>query len=125
MGINIVVVSCCRLFCSYQFVVHLRSVSRKRVAATRSETSVVKEKLLSPVPEGKQEGLERNSLTFLSPGEKSVESLSSTPAMKKKRKLYSQTSQHSEVFTPPTDLDQDTPGSVVKKQLRARRNKKN
>ena len=30
-----------------------RSVSRKRVAASRSETSVMKEKLLSPVPEGK------------------------------------------------------------------------
>ena len=31
-----------------------RSVSRKRTAATRSETSVLKEKLLSPVPEGKE-----------------------------------------------------------------------
>ena len=35
-------------------VLDIRSVSRKRVAATRSESSVLKEKqLLSPVPEGK------------------------------------------------------------------------
>ena len=54
-----------------------------------------------------------------------AESLSLTPAQKKKRKLYSQTPQHSQVFTPPTDQEQDTPGSVVKKQLRARRAKKN
>ena len=46
------------------------------------------------------------------------------PSAKKKRKLYSQTPQHSQVFTPPTDLEQDTPGSVVKKQLRTRRAKK-
>ena len=58
-----------------------RSVSRKRTAATRSETSVLKEKLLSPVPEG----------------EKSVDSLSATPATKKKRKLYTTSSQHSQV----------------------------
>ena len=60
-------------------------------------------------------------------------SLAMTSAIKKKIKLYSMTPQHSEVgikvevglynaiylkvFTPPTDEELDTPGSVVKRQL--------
>jgi len=94
-----------------------RSVSRKRTVSSRSETSVLKEKqsfMLSPVPEGERSG---HSSTDVS--------LAMTPALKKKRKLCSMTPQHSEVFTPPTDAEQGaTPGSVVKRQLRTRRQSK-
>merc|ERR1712142_505109 len=93
-----------------------RSVSRKRTVSSRSEANILKEKqsfMLSPVPEGEKSG---NSSTDLS--------LAMTPALKKKRKLCSMTPQHSEVFTPPTDAEQSTPGSVVKRQLRSRRQSK-
>lgn len=94
-----------------------RSVSRKRTVSSRSDASVLKEKqsfMLSPVPEGERSG---HSSTDIS--------LAMTPALKKKRKLYSMTPQHSEVFTPPTDAEQGaTPGSVVKRQLRTRRQSK-
>ena len=68
---------------------------------------------LSPVPEGEKSA---NSSTDFT--------VANTPALKKKRKLYSMTPQHSEVFTPPTDLEESTPGSVVKRQLRTRRQSK-
>merc|ERR1712096_40302 len=81
----------------------------KRTASSRNETSVLREKqlsILSPVIEGERRA----------PSSTDV-SLAMTPAIKKKRKLYSMTPQHSEVFTPPTDEERDTPGSVVKRQL--------
>jgi len=93
-----------------------RSVSRKRTVSSRSETSVLREKqlsILSPVIEG-----ERSA-----PSSTDV-SLAMTPAIKKKRKLCSMTPQHSEVFTPPTDAERDTPGTSVKRQLRTRRQSK-
>ena len=68
-----------------------RSTSRKRTASSKAEASVLKESLaapLSPVPE-------------LSAGHNSSRDLSSvgvTPIQKKKRKLYKQTPQLSEVF---------------------------
>ena len=68
-----------------------RSTSRKRTASSKTEASVLKESLaapLSPVPE-------------LSAGHNSSRDLSSvgvTPIQKKKRKLYKQTPQLSEVF---------------------------
>ena len=82
--------------------------------------------MLSPVPEGEKSGNRSSDFTF-----------SSTPGVKKKRKLYSMTPQHSEVFffvsssnmihssilqvfTPPTDIEGSTPGSVVKRQIRTR-----
>jgi len=95
-----------------------RSVSRKRTVSSRSETSVLKENkmlMLSPVPEGERSGNNSTNSSFNN----------MTPALKKKRKLYSMTPQHSEVFTPPTDAEQGhTPGSVVKRQLRTRRQSK-
>eukprot|EP00092_Neocalanus_flemingeri_P032334 GFUD01035153.1.p1 GENE.GFUD01035153.1~~GFUD01035153.1.p1 ORF type:complete len:1912 (+),score=653.09 GFUD01035153.1:74-5809(+) len=94
-----------------------RSVSRKRPISSRSDASVLKEKqsfMLSPVPEGQRSG---NS-------SKDNSMIAMTPALKKKRKLCSMTPQHSEMFTPPTDAEQSTPGSVVKRQLRTRRQSK-
>merc|ERR1719154_3658 len=94
-----------------------RSVSRKRTVSSRSETTVLRENkmlMLSPVPEGEKSGNNSNSSSF-----------NMTPALKKKRKLCSMTPQHSEVFTPPTDAEHgDTPGGVVKRQLRTRRQSK-
>jgi len=89
-----------------------RSTSRKRPSTTRSESGILKEKqsfMLSPVPEGEKSGNRSSDFT-----------LATTPGVKKKRKLYSMTPQHSEVFTPPTDIEGSTPGSVVKRQLRTR-----
>ena len=66
-------------------------MSRKRTVSSRSDASVLKEKqsfMLSPVPEGERSG---HSSTDIS--------LAMTPALKKKRKLYSMTPQHSEVGT--------------------------
>jgi len=93
-----------------------RSMSRKRTLSSRSEGNILREKqsfALSPVPEGEKSA---NSSTDFS--------VANTPALKKKRKLCSMTPQHSEVFTPPTDLEESTPGSVVKRQLRTRRQSK-
>jgi len=96
-----------------------RSVSRKRPVSSRSEgnvSNVLREKqsfMLSPVPEGEKSGASSTDV-----------SMAMTPAVKKKRKLCSMTPQHSEVFTPPTDMEQSTPGSVVKRQLRTRRQSK-
>ena len=67
-----------------------RSVSRKRTVSSRSETSVLKENkmlMLSPVPEGERSGNHSTNSSFNN----------MTPALKKKRKLYSMTPQHSEV----------------------------
>lgn len=81
-----------------------RSGSRKRA---------LKEKQLSPVRETKKPSLESDSdRDFVTPG----------PIDRKKRRLYSTTPQVAEVFTPPTDSEcVDSPHSVVKRQLRSRR----
>ena len=86
---------------------------------------------LSPVPETSAPGHDSS---------RDVSHIGATPVQKKKRKLYKQTPQLSEVsavcniivsiysdqlllqvFTPPTDRENDTPGEIVKKQLRSRR----
>ena len=111
-------------------------MSRKRGAAAKAEASVLKESqllALSPVPEA---AASHNS-------SRDISSVGATPVQKKKRKLYKQTPQLSEVrklkgqflsffitsinmkvFTPPTDRENDTPGEIVKKQLRSRRIKR-
>jgi len=92
-----------------------RSTSRKRGVSSRAEATVLRESQvsqLSPVPEQSQ-------VSHVSDGH--VSSVAATPVQKKKRKLCKQTPQLSEVFTPPADPDPDTPGEIVKKQLRARR----
>jgi len=73
-------------------------------------------KQLSPVREAKKPAIESDSdKDFVTPG----------PMDRKKRRLYSNTPQVAEVFTPPTDNEQcDSPHSVVKRQLRSRRSKK-
>merc|ERR1712142_596258 len=66
-----------------------RSTSRKRPSTTRSQSDILKEKqsfMLSPVPEGEKSGNRSSDFTL------------TTPGVKKKRKLYSMTPQHSEVF---------------------------
>ena len=46
-------------------------------------------------------------------------------ASRKKRKLFTNTPQNSQMFTPPTDSEMtESPHSVVKRQLKARRSKK-
>ena len=65
----------------------VRSISRKRIASSKAESSLLKESLaapLSPVPE-------------LASGV-NTSSVEATPLQKKKRKLYKQTPQLSEVF---------------------------
>lgn len=97
-----------------------RSDSRKRP---------LKEKQLSPVAEkgtraaaaavhGDEEEEEDESVLKLS---SSTEFATPGFATKKKRKLFSNTPQACQVFTPPTDSEtMDSPHSVVKRQLRAR-----
>merc|ERR1719204_367007 len=81
-----------------------------------SSTEVLKERqvsALSPVVEGLNKSTrDSDTASFL------------TPAVKKKRKLYSTTPQTNAVFTPPSptsDSKADTPGSIVKRQLRSRK----
>ena len=72
---------------------NFRSISRKRTASSKAEASVLKESLaapLSPVPE-LSSGAGHNSSRDLS-------SVGITPIQKKKRKLYKQTPQLSEVI---------------------------
>jgi len=88
------------------------AVSRKRGGA--SSTEALKERqvsALSPVVEGLTSSRDSDSAAFL------------TPALKKKRKLYSTTPQSNAVFTPPTPTSDkvETPGSIVKRQLRSRK----
>ena len=69
-----------------------RSVSRKRAAATKSDASVLKHEtggVLSPVPETR--------VTCASVDTLDNSGIAATPALKKKRKLYKQTPQLSEV----------------------------
>ena len=76
----------------FSFVLY-RSTSRKRTASSKAEASVLKESLaapLSPVPE-LSTGTGHNSSRDLS-------SVGVTPIQKKKRKLYKQTPQLSEVY---------------------------
>ena len=75
------------------YSLHFRSISRKRTASSKAEASVLKESLaapLSPVPE-LSTGAGHNSSRDLS-------SVGVTPIQKKKRKLYKQTPQLSEVI---------------------------
>lgn len=85
-----------------------RSGSRKRA---------LKEKQLSPVRETRKPATRESDSEkdFVTPG----------PIDRKKRRLYSTTPQVAEVFTPPTDSEcVDSPHSVVKRQLRSRRQSK-
>merc|ERR1719204_24071 len=102
--------------------------ARKRGGA--SSTEALKERqvsALSPVVEGlnKSTRLPTSSSSNIFAQFRDSDSASFlTPAVKKKRKLYSTTPQTNAVFTPPTptsDSKADTPGSIVKRQLRSRK----
>lgn len=87
------------------------------VEKSSSRKRALKEKQLSTVQELKKPDFAapHSDSDFLTPG----------TTNKKKRRLYSATPQHSEVFTPPTDSEQyDSPLTVVTRQLRSRRSKK-
>merc|ERR1719189_3570943 len=102
--------------------------SRKRGGA--SSTEALKERqvsALSPVVEGMNKTSRlptSSSSNILAQFRDSDTASFLTPAVKKKRKLYSTTPQTNVVFTPPTptsDSKVETPGSIVKRQLRSRK----